>query len=257
MVSVTINSKTVSVPQGTMLLKAIHAAGVDLPTLCYHESLPPYGACRLCMVTLKAPRQDLVAACACPVEDGMVVETHATDAVAARRMALEFLMSRCPDSEVIRKMAESEGITSSRFGTLPAHRSDELCILCGLCVRICRDVIGAAAIGFIGRGMERKVGTPFEMQSDACIGCGACAEICPTGAIKIEDQRNKRILHTWNTTVELSACPECGRFFSPKPTAFLKEMLPEIEDFWELCPQCRQQTTSRKWLSAQSKKSPS
>lgn len=253
MVSVTINGTTVSVPQGTMLLKAIHAAGVDLPTLCHHESLPPYGACRLCMVTIKAPHHALVASCAYPVEDGMVVDTHSTEAVAARRMALEFLMSRCPDSEVIRTMAESEGITSSRFGTPPPHRADELCVLCGLCVRICRDVIGAAAISFIGRGMERKVGAPFEVQSDVCIGCGACAEICPTGAIKIEDRRNKRILHTWNTTVELSACPECGRFFSPKPTAFLKEMLPEIGDFWDLCPQCRQQTTNRKWLSAQSK----
>ena len=177
MVSVTINGKTVSVPQGTMLIKAIQAAGVDLPTLCYHESLPPYGTCRLCMVAIKAPRRGLVASCAYPVEDGMVVETHATEAVAARRMALEFLMSRCPDSEVIRKMAESEGITASRFGAPPPHRADELCVLCGLCVRICRDVIGAAAISFIGRGMERKVGTPFEVQSDVCIGCGACAEI--------------------------------------------------------------------------------
>lgn len=253
MVTLTINGKSVSVPEGTMLLKAIHSAGVDLPTLCYHESLPPYGACRLCMVTIAAPHHALVASCAYPVEEGVVVETHSAETLAARRMALEFLMSRCPDSESIRNMAESEGVTASRFGAPPPERADELCVLCGLCVRICRDVIGAAAISFIGRGMERKVGTPFEVQSESCIGCGACAEICPTGAIKIEDRGNMRILHTWNTTVELSVCPECGRFFAPKPTAFLKEMFPEIEELWDVCPQCRQQITSRKWLSAQSK----
>jgi len=253
MINITINEQSVAVPRGTPLLKAVQKAGIELPTLCYHEGLAPYGACRLCMVAITAPYNALVASCTYPVEEGLVVETDATEAVEARRLALEFLMSRCPESDVIRKMAESEGVTASRFGAPPPERADELCVLCGLCVRVCRDVIGAAAISFIGRGMERKVGTPFEVQSESCIGCGACAEICPTGAIKIEDRGNMRILHTWNTTVELSVCPECGRFFAPKPTAFLKEMFPEIEELWDVCPQCRQQITSRKWLSAQSK----
>ena len=253
MITLTINGQSVSVPQGTLLLKAIHTAGVDLPTLCYHEGLAPYGACRLCTVEITAPRRALVASCVYPVEEGLVVETHSPEAVRARRLVLESLMSRCPNSDVIGKMAEREGVTSFRFGTPPPERADELCVLCGLCVRVCRDAIGVAAIGFIGRGMERKVGTPFEVQSDSCIGCGACAEICPTGAIKIEDRGNKRILHTWNITVELSACPECGGFFAPKPTAFLKEMFSQIEGLWDLCPQCRKQITSRKWLSAQSK----
>jgi len=83
MVTLNINGKSVSVPEGTMLLKAIHSAGVDLPTLCYHESLPPYGACRLCMVTITAPHYAVVASCAYPVEEGMVVETHSSEALAA------------------------------------------------------------------------------------------------------------------------------------------------------------------------------
>ena len=81
-----------------------------------------------------------------------------------------------------------------------------------------------------------------------CIGCGACAEICPTCAIKMEDQGNKRILHTWHTTVELHTCPQCGRFFVPEPMSFLKEMFPEIEDLWALCPECRQQRAARQWI---------
>ncbi len=250
MVTLTINGTSVSVPQGTLLLKAVEETGLTLPTLCHHDALAPYGACRLCMVVISEPYRALVASCTYPVEEGLVVETDAVEAVQARRLALEFLMSRCPRSDVIRKMAEQEGVTASRFGMPSSEQSDELCVLCGLCVRVCRDVIGAAAIGFIGRGTERKVGTPFELQSDACIGCGACAEVCPTGAIQMEDRGDRRILHTWNTTIELSACPECGRFFTPQPTRFLKEMFPEIEAFWDVCPECRRHKTSRQWLNA-------
>ena len=251
MVNLTVNGQPVVVPEGTVLLEAVRAGGVDLPTLCYHEALSPYGACRLCMVAITAPFNAIVASCTYRVEDGLVVETDSPKAVAVRRLALEFLLSRCPQSTVIREMAAREGVTFSRFGEPPPDQAEELCILCGLCVRVCRDVIGAAAISFIGRGTERKVGTPFGIHSDACIGCGACAEICPTSAIKIEDRGNKRILHTWNTTVELYACPECGRFFAPEPMSLLKGMFPEIKDLWTLCPACRQQRTARQWLNTE------
>lgn len=248
MINLTVNEQPVTVPEGTTILQAVRAAGVELPTLCYHEGLAPYGACRLCMVTIAAPHHDLVASCAYPAEEGLAVETHSPEAVSARRLALEFLLSRCPQSEVIRELAAQEGVTASRFGTPPPERAEELCMLCGLCVRVCREAIGAAAIGFIGRGMERRVGTPFEVQSETCIGCGACAEICPTNAIKIEDRGNERILHTWHTTVELHSCPECGRYFAPEPTGFLKDMFPEIENLWALCPECRRQRTARQWI---------
>ncbi|MCD6306505.1 MAG: (2Fe-2S)-binding protein [Deltaproteobacteria bacterium] len=251
MITLTINRRPVSVPQGTLLLKAVEEAGITLPSLCHHDALAPYGACRLCMVMITAPYRALVASCTYPVEEGLVVETDAPEAVQARRLALEFLMSRCPRSDVIRKMAEKEGVTASRFGMPSTEQTDELCVLCGLCVRVCRELIGAAAIGFTGRGSERRVGAPFDFQSDACIGCGACAEVCPTGAIQMEDRGNQRILRAWNTRITLSACPECGRFFTPEPTRFLKKMLPEIETYWEVCPDCRRQKTSRQWLNAQ------
>ncbi len=248
MVNLTVNGQPVTVPDGATILHAVRTAGVELPTLCHHDGLAPYGACRLCMVAITEPCRDLVASCAHPVEEGLVVETEAVEAVTARRLALEFLLSRCPQSDVIREMAASEGVTSSRFGTPPPEQADELCMLCGLCVRVCREAIGAAAISFIGRGVERRVGTPFDVQSDACIGCGACAEICPTGAIQIEDRGNQRILHTWNTTIELHACPDCGRFFAPEPMVFLEEMLPEVADLWIVCPECHRRRTARQWI---------
>jgi bidirectional [NiFe] hydrogenase diaphorase subunit len=248
MINLTVNGQPVAVPDGTTVLHAVRAAGAELPTLCYHEGLAPYGACRLCMVMITKPCRALVASCVHPVEDGLAVETDAPEATMARRLALEFLLSRCPQSDVIRKLAAGEGVTSSRFGAPPPEKADELCMLCGLCVRVCREAIGANAISFIGRGMERRVGAPFDVQSDACIGCGACAEICPTGAIWIEDRGHQRILHNWNTTVELHPCPECGRFFAPEPTVFLKEILPETAELWGMCPECLRQRAARRWI---------
>jgi len=237
MVNLVVNGRSLSVSGDVTLLQAVRAAGVDLPTLCYFDGLASYGACRLCMVTIAAPRRALVASCSYPVEDGLVVETESPDAIATRRLALEFLLSRCPTSDVIRALAATAGVSTTRFAT--HGKADDLCILCGLCVRVCRDLVGAAAIGFIGRGAQREVGAPFHVQSEACIGCGACAAVCPTGAVKIEDREGQRVLHTWNTAVPLKPCPVCGKPFAPEPMAFLRNLAEASEHLWGVCPACR------------------
>jgi bidirectional [NiFe] hydrogenase diaphorase subunit len=237
MPTITIDNQTTTVPEGATVLQAIRQAGVHLPTLCYWEGLPPYGACRLCMVEVTAPKPQTIAACAYPAAEGMVIETNGPHATAIRKMMLEFMLARCPTSEVIRTLAAEAGVTETRFPI--NEQADELCILCGLCVRVCRDLVGAAAIGFIGRGAEREVGTPFRVQSEACIGCGACAAVCPTGAVRMEDVNGQRVLHTWNTTVPLQPCPACGRPFAPEPMAFLREYVEGSEHLWGFCPACR------------------
>ncbi len=178
----------------------------------------------------------------------MTIETQGPRAVAVRKMMLEFMLARCPTSNVIQSLAAEAGVTSTRF-TSDAP-PDELCILCGLCVRVCRDLIGAAAIGFSGRGSARKVGSPFHLQADACIGCGACAAVCPTGAIEIEDVDGQRVLHTWNTRVPLKPCPECGQPFAPEPTIFLRELVTVSAELWGLCPACRRRQAAAQFQQA-------
>jgi NADH dehydrogenase/NADH:ubiquinone oxidoreductase subunit G len=232
-----IDGQSIDVSEDTTVLQAIRQAGVHLPTLCYWEGLPPYGACRLCLVEVTAPESKLVAACAYPAGEDMVIETHGPRVTAIRKIILEFMLTRCPTSDVIRTLAAEDGVTETRFPT--NGKADELCILCGLCVRVCRDAVGATAIGFIGRGAEREVGSPFRLNAEACIGCGACAAVCPTDAIKIEDVDGERILHTWNTSVRLQPCPECGQPFAPEPMAFLGELVEASEHLMGVCPACR------------------
>jgi len=242
-----IDSQTITVPPGSTVLQAIRSVGAHLPTLCYFDGLPPYGACRLCLVEMLKPVHQVIAACAYPVEDDMVIDTRGERAVAIRKMMLEFMLARCPTSDVIRALATEAGVTSMRFTS--DAQPDELCILCGLCVRVCRDLVGAAAIGFIGRGADREVGSPFHLQAEACIGCGACAAICPTGAIKIEDVDGQRVLHTWHTTVPLKPCPECGQPYAPEPMLFLRDLVTVSAELWGICPACRRKKAAAQFQS--------
>lgn len=245
MIQMTVNRMPVQVPPESSVLDAVRASGTELPTLCFHDGLAPYGSCRLCMVSVTAPQKKLVAACLHPAEEGLAVETETEEARGARRMVLEFLLSRCPQSDVIQGLAARQGVSKPRFSKVQAAEEDELCILCGLCVRVCREVIGAAAIGFTGRGEQRRVATPFDLQSEACVGCGACAAVCPTGAVRMEDRGDLRILHTFNTRIRLNGCTECGAFFVPEKLDVLKAVFSKVEPLWGLCPQCRRRLALR------------
>jgi NADH dehydrogenase/NADH:ubiquinone oxidoreductase subunit G len=244
MLEIVIDGQRVTVPEGSTVLQAIRQVEVHLPTLCYLEGLPPYGACRLCLVEIIEPESEVIAACAYPVTDDLVIRTDGERSTKVRNMMLEFLLARCPSSETIRELAADAGVTDTRFQS--GQEEDELCILCGLCVRVCREAIGAAAIGFIDRGTDRKVGTPFEMQSEVCIGCGACAAVCPTDVIHIEDVDSHRVLQPWNTTIPLYTCPSCGEPYAPEPMAFLKEVVEVSAETWGMCPACRRRAVIAK-----------
>jgi heterodisulfide reductase subunit A len=133
-------------------------------------------------------RSRLVTACNYPIRWEMEVQTASEKVLKGRRMLAELLLARCPNSPEVQRMAARMGVTETRF---ERGSEDELCYLCGLCVRVCRELIGQSAISFVGRGVDRQVGTPFLEFSDDCIACGACAFVCPTGAIKLEDITDK------------------------------------------------------------------
>ena len=249
MMDITVNDEIVTVSEESTVLDAVKAAGVALPTLCHHEGVSPYGACRLCMVEMVSPRKEMIAACVYPLEADMVIDTRTEQAVAARRLSMEFLLARCPNSEILKKMAADMGIHTPRFLNTVFSDENELCVLCGLCVRICHDAIGAGAIGFAGKGRHRRVTIPFDIDVQACIGCGACAAICPTGAVRMEDRGNMRIFHAWNMRIELNPCSECGRFFVPVGLTQVKDMFAEVQDVWSLCPDCRNQKTAARFLA--------
>lgn len=175
MITLTINGIRTEVESGTTLLEAAQFLGIPIPTLCHHDGLSPYGACRLCLVEIGvSPKSRLVTSCSYPAEPGLQVRTASARVLNARRMILELLLASCPQSKIIQDLASAHGIRQQRF-----KQEHEDCILCGLCVRMCAEQMMAGAIGFRHRGQARTIGTPFDKKSEVCRLCGACMYICP------------------------------------------------------------------------------
>lgn len=236
--NITIDGQAVTAREGQTVLEVCRQLGKDIPTLCYHMALRPYAACRVCLVELVAGgRPGLVPACQYPVGDGLAVLTDSPAVREARRVVLELLLARCPGSEAIRELAHRHGVDTTPY---PSDEPDQSCILCGLCVRACEDLIGAAAIGFSQRGIDRQVRAPFDESSEACIGCEACAAVCPTGHVLIVDRGSIRRMATWKTEMALAACESCGKHFATvKQLEFERAKLPPHVPLEQVCPDCR------------------
>jgi len=185
MISLTIDDKQVQAAEGRTILEACRENGIHIPTLCYHPALEPYGGCRLCMVEVSTEQRSprLVASCVYPCEDGIVVRTDTETVKKSRRMTAELLLAGAEGSAEIRALADELGVKEPRF-KLPEENT---CVLCGLCVRACKEIVGVAAISMIERGITKKVSAPFQLASSRCIGCGTCVLICPTGAFKFTE----------------------------------------------------------------------
>jgi len=175
MINLIINGAHVTIEKGSTLLEAAEFMGFPIPTICHMEGLTPYGACRLCVVEIgEGPRAKLVTSCTYPAEEGLKVRTASDRVIRARKMILELLLASCPQSKIIQDLASKYEVRQQRF-----KQEYEDCILCGRCSRMCKEQMMAGAIGFQGRGENRKLGTPFDIKSEVCRLCGGCIYVCP------------------------------------------------------------------------------
>lgn len=235
-VNLTINGRPIQAKMDSTILDVARDHGILIPTLCYNENLGPEGRCRLCLVEIKrGQRTRMVTSCLYPVEEGLQVQTDTEKVLQTRRMILELLLARCPDSDVIQEMASKMGVEKTRF------RPDEgnwKCILCGLCVKTCEEAVGVSAIGLSQRGSIKKVGTPYMEPTMVCIGCGACHFVCPTKAIRMTEKDGVRRI--WGRDFKLQACPVCGQFFAPEyQLEWMAKKTGVPLDFLRTCQNCR------------------
>ena len=213
MISLTINDKKIEIEEGLTVLEAADCAGIKIPTLCYHKALSPYGACRLCLVEISQKGSSMIqASCTYPALEGLVVQTDSERVIKTRKIMIELLLARCPDSEDIKTLAKELGVEKTRI-----KPKNEDCSLCGLCVRMCQERMGRAAISFSGRGPRREVTSPFGEPSEVCQICGACDFICPTGKIKLpEISKNEPVPIPYEYNAGLNSRPA---IYIPYPQA--------------------------------------
>ena len=242
MVKLTINGRQITAEAGTTVLYAARDNNIYIPTLCDNEAVEPYGACRLCLVEIKTARgrERLVTSCIYQVEEGLTVKTDSERIQRNRKMLLEMLLARCPDSEVVREMAARHGLEKTR---LTRQNGNNKCILCALCARTCEEVVGVSAISLSKRGVERALTTPFnEDFSAACIGCGSCVYNCPTGAISLKDTRGTRVIKWPHNQMDfkLKKCSVCGTYWAPeKQLEYIASISGTPLTDYDACPDCR------------------
>ncbi len=227
-VMLTIDGRTVEVPEEMNLLDAAKIAGVHIPNLCYLEGMKGIGACRLCLVEVEGLKGPVIA-CNTRVKDGMVVMTQSERVEHVRKFVIDLLLSMHPLDCMtctkagacnLQQYAYEFGLKESsfrrkRFGypTDEANpfikRDPEYCVLCGRCVRVCKEQ-GTHVLDFMGRGIESKVVTAGDrpLQESGCTFCGSCVDVCPVNALLEADRWRKG--REWQFERIPSVCLLCG-----------------------------------------------
>ena len=211
-VKLTINDQPVTGRPGMTILEAAREHGIDIPTLCYIEGLPPIGACRLCVVEVEGSRT-LVGSCHTPIVEGMVVQTHSPKVIAARRVLVELMLASHPDSCLVcdkanicelRKIAADLEVGLPRFHARKHYYPTEFenpylirdmskCVQCRRCVVGCRNAKGEPMFSVAYRGFESKMVTGLDRPVDdiICEACDECITLCPSGALRKPRQPGK------------------------------------------------------------------
>ncbi len=258
MVHLTIDGQAVAVPKGTTVWQAAKQIGIEIPIFCYHDRMPPLGACRMCFVEIeKMPK--LATACTQEVGEDMVVRTQSERVKAGQHGILEFLLVNHPlDCPICDKGGECPlqdntlkfGPGQSRFietkRTFRKHirmgpvlvLDRERCILCWRCVRFGEIIAGDDALKGFERGYHSEIGTPFTEPVNSKF-IGNTMEICPVGALTSATYRFRA--RPWDNRVAQSVCPHCGcgcattlNVRGEEVTRTRPREHPEVNDIW-LC----------------------
>ena len=208
-ITLTIDGIKISSTEGSTIMEAAESAGIQIPTICYHERLTPPGVCRQCVVEIEGART-LLPSCITKIKEGMVVQTSSDRVIRARKTILEMLSASVDLSEApeLQKQILAYKAKPTRFSPQTTKEQNPLidnpfyirdyskCILCGRCVQVCsEDVQLSYALAIGGRGFDSKISTFYErpLPETSCVFCGNCIEVCPTGALKAKKEYTNEV----------------------------------------------------------------
>src|SRR5579863_9508666 len=230
LVTLTIDGREITVPEGTSVMRAAALSDVKIPKLCATEQLEAFGSCRMCLAQIEGMK-GLPASCTTPVAQGMVVHTQNKQLAHVRRGVMELYISdhpldclSCPANGhcELQDMAGVVGLREVRYGYEGANHLDapkdesnpyftfdaSKCIVCSRCVRACDEQQGTLALTIQSRGFDSKVSASQDsaFMDSECVSCGACVQACPTATLSENSLIEKgQAEHSVTTT-----CAYCG-----------------------------------------------
>ncbi|MGQ9796888.1 2Fe-2S iron-sulfur cluster-binding protein [Desulfosoma sp.] len=250
MARITIDGKAYDAEEGQTVLQVMRRHGIAVPTLCFHPTLKPSGSCHLWAVEVvgKSGRSTAMLSCIMPVKEGLRIETQGEVVHAVRTKAFRNLLQMAPQSRRIRDLAQQYGVD---LGPPP-----DGCVRCRLCIRVCKEIIGAGALR-----MEKRDGVHYVVPVEgACIGCGTCANLCPTSAIAVRDHEGIRTIFIRDDIIGMHAmvrCQACGRPFATRKFVEYAEQHaqphPDLKEHHRYCPTCAKILADRVKLALRQK----